>query len=462
MKIQTQFHLLITGIIIVPLLTLLSLLLFRAFQERTEQAEIPVYDDTFLAEHISRQDWEAISRFASRSNADFTIFRDDFMVLYSSIPEFKTGSLETIASIAALFKAEHKQYSYNFESPFWLEGHEYLLIRRPLKNPGHVKPPLFPLISSIIFVMILVVFAIAMSLFIARSITRSVLVLEEATRRIAAGELDLTLDVRGSNEITSLTSSLNHMRAALKEAENRRYRFIMGITHDLKTPLALIRGYTEAIRDGLTDDPVSRISATDIIIAKADQLEGMIQDLLELVRMETGEWHGRLQKVGLRDFLLNFARRIALDAELFQHRVVVALDLPASLLVPLDERLTIRALENLVNNAIRYTPAGTRIRLAAEAGENTVTLRISDNGPGIAQKDLPHIFETFYRGSSSRQEQGMGLGLAIVKWVVESHGWSIAVSSSAQETCFTLTIPRQDLKGPLSQTVSPRILLTTS
>ncbi|MDR1986408.1 MAG: HAMP domain-containing histidine kinase [Treponema sp.] len=459
MKIQTQFHLLITGIIIVPFLALLSLLLLRTFQERNEQLEIPVYDDTFLAEHISRQDWEAISRFASRSHGDFTVFRNDLMVLYSSIPEFKTGSFETIATIAALFGAEHTPYSYSFESPPWLEGHEYLLIRRPLKNPGPVRS-LFPLISSIIFVGILAVFAIVMSLGIARSITKSVLVLEDATRRIAAGELDLAVDVRGSNEITSLTSSLNHMRAALKEAENRRYRFIMGITHDLKTPLALIRGYTEAIRDGLTDDPVSRISATDIIIAKADQLEGMIQDLLELVRMDTGEWHGRLQKVGLRDFLLNFARRIALDAELFQHRVVIALDLPASLLVPLDERLTIRALENLVNNAIRYTPAGTRIRIAADAGENAVAIRISDNGPGIAPKDLPHIFETFYRGSSSRQEQGMGLGLAVVKWVVESHGWSIAVSSSAQETCFTLTIPH--LKGSQRQTASPRILLTTS
>ncbi|MHB9291703.1 putative Adaptive-response sensory-kinase SasA [Hollandina sp. SP2] len=461
MKIKTQFYLLITGIIMVPVLTLLSYLLLHTFQEKNEQMEIPVYDDTFLAEHISRQDWEAISRFASRSHGDFTVFRDDFMVLYSSIPEFKTGSFETIATITALFGAEHTPYSYSFESPLWLEGHEYLLIRRPLKNPRPL-PPLFPLISSIIFVAILAVFAIVMSLVIARSITKSVLVLEEATRRIAAGELDLAVDIRGSNEITSLTSSLNHMRATLKEAENRRYRFIMGITHDLKTPLALIRGYTEAIRDGLTDDPVSRISATDIIIAKADQLEGMIQDLLELVRMDTGEWHSRLQKVGIRDFLLNFARRIALDAELFQHRVVVALDLPASILVPLDERLTIRALENLVNNAIRYTPAGTRIQLAAEAGENTITIRISDNGPGIAPKDLPHIFETFYRGSSSRQEQGMGLGLAVVKWVVESHGWSIAVSSSAQETCFTLTIPRQTLKGSLSQTVSPRILLTTS
>jgi signal transduction histidine kinase len=296
------------------------------------------------------------------------------------------------------------------------------------------------------------IFAISMSLFIARSITKSVLILEDAARRIAAGDQDVTVNVRGSaamrpNEITSLTSSLNHMRAALKEDENRRYRFIMGVTHDLKTPLSLIRGYTEALKDGVAGDPVSRINATDIIISKADQLEGMINDLLEFVRMNTGEWRSRLQKVDLDEFLKSFARRIKVDAELFHHHTAIDIALPPALYVPLDERLALRALENIVNNAIRYTPDGTTIRLGAALVEDTARITISDNGPGISKADLPHVFEMFYRGSSSRREEGMGLGLSIVRWVVTSHGWSIAVTSeqntehNAAETCFTITVP---------------------
>jgi signal transduction histidine kinase len=279
-----------------------------------------------------------------------------------------------------------------------------------------------------------------------------VLVLEDAARRIAAGDQDVTVDVRGSaairpNEITSLISSLNHMRAALKEEENRRYRFIMGVTHDLKTPLALIRGYTEALKDGVTGDPASRVNATDIIISKADQLEGMINDLLEFVRMDTGEWRSRLKKTDIGEFLKTFAKRISLDAELFHHHTVIDITLPPSLYIPLDERLALRALENLVNNAIRYTPDGTTIRLGAAMAESAIRITVSDNGPGINKTDLPHVFEMFYRGSSSRREEGMGLGLSIVKWVVVSHGWSIAVSSEpggehkAGETCFTITIP---------------------
>jgi signal transduction histidine kinase len=447
MKIQTQFHLLIAGIIIVPVLSIVSQILFLNYLEKKEQAEFPVYDDALLADYISLQDWETISRITARSNADFTIFSDDFLVLYSTIPDFKTGAAGTMEEIFSFLTVKNKQYGYTFESPGWLDGQEYILIRRHVQD--RPRPPLFPMVSTMLLPAALVIFSVFMSLSIARSITKSVLVLEDATRRIAAGDLDLKVDVRGSNEITSLTSSLNQMRSALKEVESRRYRFIMGVTHDLKTPLALIKGYTEALKDGVTGDPASRIKAVDIIIAKADQLEDMIHDLLEFVRMDTGEWRSRLQKVNLGEFLKSFTRRISLDAELLRHHIVIDISLPPSVSVPLDERLAVRALENLVNNAIRYTPDGTTIRFGAAMVEDTVRVTICDNGPGIRKDDLPHIFEAFYRGSSSRREEGMGLGLSIVKWVTASHGWSIAVTSeqnpggTAAETCFIITIPLQ-------------------
>jgi signal transduction histidine kinase len=105
--------------------------------------------------------------------------------------------------------------------------------------------------------------------------------------------------------------------------------------------------------------------------------------LLEFVRMDTGEWRNRLQKINIGEFLKSFARRISLDAELFHHHTAIDIRLPPDLYVPLDERLTVRALENLVNNAIRYTPGGTTIRLGAAMAENAIRVTISDNGPGI-------------------------------------------------------------------------------
>jgi signal transduction histidine kinase len=238
------------------------------------------------------------------------------------------------------------------------------------------------------------------------------------------------------------------MRNALKEEEQRRYRFIMGVTHDLKTPLALIKAYTEAIEDGITEDPATHASATEIISAKADQLEGMINDLLEYVQMDSGEWRGQLQKVNITTFLQDTARAFAPDVELLHHEFQSEITLPENLFVFMDERLILRALENLVNNAIRYTPNSSIISLTASLIDNkaasALRLTVSDNGPGIDETDLPHIFEMFYRGTSSRREQGMGMGLAVVKWVMDSHGWSISVSSKPEGkegTNFCIYIP---------------------
>ena len=281
-----------------------------------------------------------------------------------------------------------------------------------------------------------------MSIVIARTITKSIEVLEGATRRVANGELDFHVDVKGSNEITSLANSLNKMRNALKEDELRRSRFIMGITHDLKTPLSLIKGYAEAIEDGIADAPASRAEAAEIIIDKADQLEDMINDLISYVRMETGELRTHLDTVDLGFFLRNLAKTFSNDVELLRHTLIHNIDLPETIMIPLDESLALRAFENLIHNAVRYTPQGSTIRLVAVMRQNTAEITISDNGPGIDREDLPYIFEMFHRGSSSRREQGMGLGLAVVKWVTDYHGWSVSVTSEKGEgTCFTIIIP---------------------
>jgi signal transduction histidine kinase len=281
-----------------------------------------------------------------------------------------------------------------------------------------------------------------MSIITTQNITRSVKVLENATRRIADGELDLSVDIKGSNEIISLTNSLNKMRDALKEDERRRSRFIMGITHDLKTPLALIKGYAEAIEDGMTDDPVSRAEATGIISTKADQLELMINDLINYVRMETGEWRMQWNNVNISHFLQNAVKTLSMDVELLHHELVCDIALPEDILVSMDERLIYRVLENLIHNAVRYSSEGSVIRIAAVSAEKCIEVIVSDSGLGIDNEDLPHVFEMFYRGSSSRREQGMGLGLAVVKWVLDYHGWSIAVLSEKDKgTVFTITIP---------------------
>jgi signal transduction histidine kinase len=307
----------------------------------------------------------------------------------------------------------------------------------PLVNPAFWL--CLPVIAIVIFVMV-------MSSLIMRSITKSILKLEEAARRLAGGELNLAMDIKGSNEITSFTMSLNRMRNTLKEEERRRYLFIMGVTHDLKTPLALIKANSEALEDGIASSPAEQKHSFDIINNKVDELEGMINSLLDFVRMDTGEWRHKLRMTKLGTFISSYAERTALDAEVLHGSLETDIRLPDDCAVMMDESLVQRALDNIVNNSLRYAKAGCRIRITADVENGAAVLRISDNGPGISAEDLPYVFELFYRGSTSRREQGMGIGLAVVKAIIDSHGWQIEAGPREIGTgaCFKIEIPIAD------------------
>ena len=443
MKIQTQTRLLILSIVAAPLLILFTQFIYRHFLTDDVVFGLPEYEDvsTLLQEHISPQEWDSISRNIVRFRrfGDVTIFRNDFLVLYSEIPDFNSDDLVSWENILPYLQDQR----FIFTSIGLEETQGFILVNlKSTSMKDRLLPFFVPSLIGVIFVGMLAIFGICMSVIVARTIANSVKVLENATRRIAEGELDLQVDVKGSNEIISLTNSLNKMRDALKEDERRRSRFIMGVTHDLKTPLALIKGYSEAIKDGMTEDSVSRSSAAEIIIEKTDQLEDMLNDLISYVHMETGEWRTKLAYINLSEFLQKLAKTSNNDVELLEHTLTQNITLPDNLTVPLDEKLAFRAFENLINNAVRYTPKGSIINFAAVCHGDTAEISVSDNGPGVDKEDIPHIFEMFYRGTSSRREQGMGLGLAVVKWVIDYHGWSISVSSEkGTGTSFNIKIP---------------------
>lgn len=389
---------------------------------------------------------------------DFLVLAGDRRIVYSTVSELAAGEFLEDQRLVEFVRSTSDRFMYILDSPVRLRDRSILVVMRFDRDRSRPPRPFGWITTYLIFVLGgLLLFSVLMSVLIARSITRSVTTLEEATRRIAAGELDVAVDARGSNEITSLTASLNRMRLTLKEEEARRARFIMGVSHDLKTPLALIKGYAEAISDGMAEDPASRAASLGIIVSKVDQLEAMIDDLIDFVRVDTGEWRGRLERIPLAPFLEAYGRRVAGDAELLQRRVEFLFDVPQGLSVPMDERLALRALENLVNNALRYTAPGGLVRLLARVEASVAIVEIADDGPGIADDELPRIFEPFYRGTSSRREQGMGLGLSVVKSVVDSLGWELSVSSAlGAGTVFRVSIPLDDGPSGRLDTSGPR------
>jgi signal transduction histidine kinase len=450
-KIKTQSYILIAGIVVMPILVIslffvVSRLSFAAREARR-------YEELKLgggAVSDEARVWQIIRE--KPADIDIAVTDPAGRVIFSSIGSIPTGSnFASSLSAASRTPPRGRSLVFGFTPPL-PDGYAAIAsVPRSELLPSGVFSDL--ILVGILALAAILLFAATMSIRIVHSITRSVLSLEAATKRVAAGELDLPIAIDGSNEIASLSRSLDRLRKELKDDQARRARFIMGISHDLKTPLALVKGYAEALEEELGGAGANAASHLRIIQSKADQLEGMIDDLIDFERVDTGEWSRGLASIDLGAFLRAFAKRIEADAVLLGREVHGRVDLPEGAFVGMDERLVTRALENLVNNALRYTAEGGRIDLSARAEGDRFIVSVSDDGPGVSSEDMPHIFEPFYRGSSSRREQGMGLGLSIVKTIVESHGWAIDVvplregHDSSKGVAFVLSIPRVSAGG---------------
>ncbi len=287
----------------------------------------------------------------------------------------------------------------------------------------------------------LIVFSSVMITIILRSFNRAVAKLDKATRRIAEGDLDFELSVEGSDEIASLTRSFDKMRKNLKDSIARRSRFLMSVSHDLKTPLTSIKGYVEAILDGLAENPEKLNRYLSVIGEKSKALEERIGKLIDYVNMETGDWRMSWEEINLHDFLTHISEFYREDASVLKRTFQNDIRIPESVRVKGDRALLLHCFENLFDNSVRYTGDGDTIKLSAVLEGEEALVVFKDTGMGIEEHEMGKVFEPFYRGTRSRREQGSGLGLSIVKSIIDAHGWKIGIDSiPGKETTLTIHI----------------------
>ena len=223
------------------------------------------------------------------------------------------------------------------------------------------------------------------------------------------------------------------------ETERARNALLSSVSHDLRTPLAAITGAASSLRDAAPADPVTRRELADTIVGEAQRLNRLVGDLLDLTRLESGalrarkEWHSVEEVVG--------AALTRLESELGHHPVELALadDLP---LVPLDDVLIEQALVNLIDNAVKYSPAGGAIEIAADVEDEHLRLEVADRGSGLPPGQEAQIFEKFHRGEPQGERRGVGLGLTICRGIVEAHGGHIAARNRpGGGAAFTIELP---------------------
>ena len=322
-----------------------------------------------------------------------------------------------------------------------------MIARIPLKINNPKKP--YNTISTVMTcLVILVLISVFFIILISRTIFKSIIQIKDTTKQLADGNLSLTClptksDVK-KNEITSIQESLEKMRIALLEEQNRKQKFIMGMSHDLRTPIAIIKGYIEAINDGIVTSPEEIEKSLELINIKSTQLEEMINTLINFMKMDSYEMLKDVKNESITQIIKDFAKNSFVMANVFKRKIITQIDLPHDIVIEINKMLVLRAFENIFSNAIRYTKDNDSIFLTAHILEEKkeIIFEIKDTGIGIKKADLNYIFDMFYRGTNSRREDGMGIGLSVVKNVMTTYGWKIDVESEENKgTTFTIHIP---------------------
>ena len=280
--------------------------------------------------------------------------------------------------------------------------------------------------AIILGALLAVLVALLLGGFFAYTLTRSLRELTAATREIAGGDLGYQVEVRSRDELGELAASFNQMSADLAKSNQARRQMTADIAHDLRSPLSVILGYTEALNDGKLEGTAEVFG---VIHREAGQLSHLIDDLRTLSLADAGELPLDLQPVSPQEILVDVSRAYRQQAESKEITLDVdtAPDLPE---IMVDQNRLNQVLGNLMSNALRYTPPGGEIILGARAERGQVLITVQDNGKGIAGEDLPYIFNRFFRSDPSRSENGeTGMGLAIARSLVELQGGEISVES---------------------------------
>jgi len=285
--------------------------------------------------------------------------------------------------------------------------------------------------------------ALLLAFWMTRRITAPVLALTQATQAMADGRDSQLLPVTSPDELGQMSASFNSMMTALETQRALRQRLVNDVSHELNTPLSVIRLEASGLRDGMQPAEI----AAEHIIDQVEMLGSLVQDLTWLAETDSGALRLETVPTSVGPWLEREVERWQVVAQASEVLLELAPLSDEPVVVSMDAIRMGQALGNLIQNALQHTAAGGQVSIRCSAMDDAVEIAVADSGAGISADDLPHLFERFYRSDASRQRAsgGRGLGLAIAQQIMLAHGGEIGVESVlGQGSHFALTLPRQD------------------
>lgn len=330
------------------------------------------------------------------------------------------------------------------------EGQIYAVLRLGT----HLRPALANARRSLgLLLLVSVLVTVAVGLFawlLARNLSQPIQRLTQTAVRLSRGDLGARVVPSGPQELHRLAETFNLMAGRLQDHVDELRAFVANASHELRTPLTVVKLRAEALRDGALEDTSVAEQFLEEIESEVDRLGRMVNDLLDLSRMEAGLGSQKRSPVNMGTIATDVFETFSIRSNKAGINLSLDLEPDIPLMMGNEDQLR-RVLYNFVENAIKYTPRGGRVELILRAGRKGKTIRVlvRDSGPGISAVDLPHIFERFYRVEATRPRygtsKGSGLGLAIAKSIIENHGGKIGVSSQlGKGSTFWVELPAQE------------------
>ena len=289
---------------------------------------------------------------------------------------------------------------------------------------------------------ILIFTSVSVGLWIYRSVATPLVKLRKATQNIKDGNLDFVLDVEGADEFAELCRDFEEMRRRLKESAEEKLvldkenkELISNISHDLKTPITAVKGYVEGIMDGVADTPEKMDRYVSTMYNKTVEMDHLINELTFYSKIDTNRIPYTFSKLNVEDYFSDCAEEVGLELETRGIQLCYANYVDSDVQVIADGEQIRRVIHNIISNAIKYMDKGKGmkgiIQIRVKDVGDFVQVEIEDNGKGIAAKDLPYIFDRFYRTDVSRNSAkgGSGIGLSIVRKILEDHGGKVWATS---------------------------------
>ncbi|MBD1927295.1 HAMP domain-containing protein [Trichocoleus sp. FACHB-90] len=431
---------------------------FHAYFMRTRQGDLDVWTTALgesvadaLEENDLRRVELLVQRYGSPDSVTLRIFGTDGRLLFTSAPQLDR-QITNWLSVPGVREALQNQPMQGVAKGV-LSNDDRLYAAKPISRNGRLlgvvrmsitlnqfQRQFRIIIFTVLGTLFLTVLLCALiSERLARNIARPIQAMCNFAIQVGAGHLGEKLNIRQNDELGQLAIELNRMSERLASLDKERRAFLANVSHELRTPVSNVHVTLEALSSGADQEPELRDRFMQTAQEETMRLSRLIKDLLDLGRLEAGVTVLEKQPVNLRD-LINRASR-AMESRMRSKGVDISINVPDVALQGDPERL-LQAFLNILDNAIKFSVADSQVYISGSVEGSQVSVQICDQGAGISDRDLPHIFEQFYTADRSRKGTGTGLGLAIARRIVEAHGGIITASSAPiQGTTFTFRLP---------------------